>query len=177
MMAGVTKRPAIVVTDGSLASAALVAIARQTHEVVLLNVAPIDDPEAADAVRRQVEAARPRRAVRAEIAVFDGDETGLLRMTACLADVAQVAREHAASAVFMPLQIGTDSPSFGRCAEWQQIAEDLLRHGLDVADLAIHTPLLEHDARQTADLAVHVEAPIHESHRRRHAAAFAAAGR
>ena len=166
-----TREKAIVVSDGSLESAALIAVAKARCEVVLLDATAGFDADAREAADQQAQWARcDRRPVEGTVATQSRD--GMTFLTSLLAAVATAAREEEASVVYLPLRIGLESPTFPRAAEWVQVAEELLVHGLDLQGLTLLAPLLELELWQVVDLAGHVDAPLHPSHVERNREAF-----
>ncbi len=82
-----------------------------------------------------------------------GDAADVLRAyTNHLAAIAELAREHGATRILLPLQLGLDSPDFARAAEWCDTAGDMVAHGLGVT-ATVEMPLLELAPWQVADLA------------------------
>lgn len=158
-----TKNVAIVVSDGSLESAALVAVAKAKHDVVVLDASP-DDRDRREAANQQAQWARADIVPATVSLPGEGVPDRLTFLTSTLAAAAVVAKEKSAATVFLPLQAGLASPDFARAAEWVQIAEDLLLYGLGLEGVSLQAPLLELEAWQVLDLAEHTDAPLHPSH-------------
>jgi hypothetical protein len=151
----------LVVADGSRAAGVLLATERRRGEVVVLDVARDEISRAS--LAKQTDAIHPREVRRPDLPpVFeeDADPAGLLAATASLATAAHVARDAGATRICLPVRVGLDSPLLPQALEWQQVAEDLLRHGLGVEDIELSLPLLELEPWQLDDLAKHVNAPV-----------------
>ncbi|MEM1013577.1 MAG: hypothetical protein AAGI46_15325 [Planctomycetota bacterium] len=85
-----------------------------------------------------------------EVDVPDDVET-LVAATAALARLVVAAQQSGARVAFLPLRLAASEVAQG--LEWQQTAEELLRHGHGLDELRIEMPLLEHDDRRLDDLA------------------------
>ncbi|MEM7809712.1 MAG: hypothetical protein AAF561_16500 [Planctomycetota bacterium] len=85
-----------------------------------------------------------------EVDVPDDVET-LVAATAALAKLVVAAQQSGARVAFLPLRLAASEVAQG--LEWQQTAEELLRHGHGLDELRIEMPLLEHDDRRLDDLA------------------------
>ena len=169
------KEPALILTDGSLESAVLCAIARQKHDAVLVDVAG-DATAARAAVAKQVEYLRPRQTHGPGVAAPD-DAADLFAWSAVLAAASPLARQHDAKAIYLPIRLGLEHPAFPQAAEFLQIWEELLRHGLSLGPVKLLTPLLEMEPWQTADLSHQMSAPAVASHGEERHEAFVRAGR
>lgn len=168
-----TKNVAIVLCDGSLESAALVAVAKAKHDVVVLDVSS-ENKDRREAAQQQAQWARAEQVSAPVSWPADATADRLTFWTATLAAAALIAKEKHAGAIYLPLQAGLTSPDFARAAEWVQIAEDLLLHGLGLESVSLLAPLLELESWQVIDLAEHTDAPLHPSHVHAHHPAQAA---
>ncbi len=171
------KEPAILLTDGSLESAVLCAIARQQHEVILADVSPPGDAAATEAVARQIDYLRPRHTHPLGQEPAATDPSGLFTWTRALAAAAPLVRQHRAAALYVPLRAGESSALFGQAGEWVQIWEELLRHGLELGEVRLLAPLLELESWQVADLSDQMQAPATAAHGEANHEAFVRAGR
>ena len=175
------KESALLLSDGSLESAVLCAVARPKHDCALLDVTG-DTADAATrhAMSKQIEYLRPRQthAAPAGPRPDDSDDpAGLTAWTAALAAAAPLVRLHDARAVYLPLRLGLGHAAFARAAEFLQIWEELLRHGLSLGPVRLLAPLLELEPWQVADLSHQTAAPAVASHGESSHAAFVRAGR
>ena len=174
------KESAILLTDGSLESAVLCAIARQRHHVLLADLAPVGDAAAREAVTRQVEYLRPPRSYCLP-QVLDGavgdDPLRLFSWTTALSAAAPLLRQNHAGALYVPIRVGLEGEAFARVAEFLQIWEELYRHGLALGPVKVVAPLLELEPWQVADLSHQMNAPATPAHGKEHHAAFVRAGR
>jgi hypothetical protein len=68
-----------------------------------------------------------------------------------LVSLAEAASEAETALIYLPIRLEGDDAL--RAAEWQQTAEDHLRHGLGFAGLRFELPLLELDDRRLEELA------------------------
>lgn len=175
------KEPALILSDGSLESAVLCAVARQKHDAVLVEMG--DDGAAGKlAFAKQSEFLRPRQthvlAADAPSPNNGGDDPAdLLAWTAALAEAAPLIRQHDARAVYLPIRVGLETPGFARVAEFLQLWEELLRHGLSLGPVKLLSPLLELEPWQVADLSHQMNAPAVPSHGEDRRDAFVRAGR
>ncbi|MEL7240394.1 MAG: hypothetical protein AAGK78_16170, partial [Planctomycetota bacterium] len=144
----------IVVTDGSLESAAICPIARSKGEVVVLDISGgggEGDPRR-QAVQAQIDYLRPRETQSIAPAETDTGVAGqLLSLTAAIGHAAVLAQKHVASAIYIPLRIGEEIPESEQAHEWLQLTEELLRYGLSLANIKIEAPLLDMEPRQVVD--------------------------
>lgn len=171
------KPTALIISDGSLASAVLCAVARQKHESVLLDVTDPSDSHARDAVTKQTEFLRPRQTVTTPLGGSLEDANALFGLFSALAAAAPVAKRVSASVIYVPLRYGLSNAAFSRAAEFVQISEELLRHGLDLHEVKLAAPLLELESWQVVDLANQLGAPLTRWHGETDSAAFVQAGR
>ena len=164
------KETALILSDGSLESAVLCAVARQKHDAVLVE---IGDGGAAGkaAFAKQSDYLRPRQThvLEAQPPSPNGyagpdDPADLLRWTAILAESASLVRQHEARAVYLPIRIGLEGVGFARAAEFLQLWEELLRHGLALGPVKLLSPLLELEPWQVADLSHQMSAPAVPAH-------------
>jgi hypothetical protein len=171
-----SKEAAIVITDGSAESAALVAVAGQSHRITLLDASG-DDAARHEAVRHQAEFA-DAEVEPAVMPLHDNEDPGdLFWAASAVPQAAMLARQRGASRIFVPLRIGLESRHIEQAAECVQLLEELVRHGLGVAGAEVHAPLLEMEPWQVVDLAVQLEAPLTEAHGSERHEAFVRAGR
>ena len=167
------KETALILSDGSLESAVLCAIARQKHDPVLVEVGE-GGTAGRVAFAKQAEFLRPRQthalaaeppgALGASGYAGPDDPADLLRWTAVLAESASLVRQHEARAVYLPIRIGLDGVGFARAAEFLQLWEELLRHGLALGPVRLLSPLLELEPWQVADLSHQMNAPAVPAH-------------
>ena len=171
------KTTSLILTDGSLESAVVCAIARQKHEAVLFDISDPADEHARSAVLKQTDYLRPRQVVGGHQAIVSDDPHGLFRLNAALAASAPAIRRFDAQNVYLPLRVGMEAEGFGRSAEFVQIAEELLRHGLGLLSVRVEAPLLEMEPWQVVDLGTQLSAPLTSAHGEKEHAAFVRAGR
>lgn len=171
------KPTALIISDGSLESAVLCGIARQKHETVLLDVGEAGDSHVREALARQVEFLRPRQSITpGSIGPLD-DANALYSLLSAIAAAAPVARRLGAGIIYTPLRCGLADAGFAKAAEFIQVAEELLRHGLELHDVKLAAPLLELERWQVVDLANQLGAPLTRWHGETDSAAFMQAGR
>lgn len=171
------KPTALIISDGSLESAVLCGIARQKHETVLLDVGDASDSHVREALTRQVEFLRPRQTHTPGPTGPLDDANALYALLSAIAAAAPVARRLGATIIYVPLRLGLSDAGFSKAAEFIQVAEELLRHGLELHEVKLSAPLLELERWQVVDLANQLGAPLTRWHGETDAGAFMQAGR
>ena len=164
------KESALILSDGSLESAVVCAIARQRHDAVLVEVGD-GGAGGRGAFAKQAEYVRPRQTLSLAADAPGGvgsavgdDPADLMGWTDVLAEAAALVRLHDARAVYLPLRVGLETPGFARAAEFLQLWEELLRHGLALGPVKLLAPLLELEPWQVADLSHQMSAPAVAAH-------------
>ena len=171
---------ALFVTDGSLESATVCAIARQTHDVILVDAGGSGcGPHAREAISRQIGFARPRRAhVLGDVVKAPADDPGgLMWWTGVLGLLPPLIRDHGLRDVYLPLRTEAGGSAYGPAAEMLQIWEELYDHALGLGPVRLLAPLLEMESWQVVDLASQMGAPLIAAHGELEHAAFVRSGR
>ena len=169
------KEIAIVITDGSMESATLCGAVRGRYDCVLLDISGAggDGDPIRQAIQMQVDYLRPRASVEASV---PGSAIGMETWTIALGHAAQVAREHDAATILMPIRIGQTQPDAQVAEEWLQMAEELLRFGLSLGKIRLEAPLVSMEPWQMVEVAQQTAAPLHTLHGQKQHAAFVQAG-
>src|SRR5690606_7668765 len=151
--------------------------ARQKHETVLLDVGDTADSHVREALVRQVEFLRPRQTITPGPTGPLDDANALYSLLSVIAAGAPVGRRLGAPIIYAPWRYGLPDAGFAKAAEFVQVAEELLRHGLELHDVKLAAPLLELEKWQVVDLANQLGAPLTRWHGESDSAAFMQAGR
>ncbi len=88
-----------------------------------------------------------------EVDLADSTMSDLLAATAVLAQVASAAKSSGGRIAFLPLRCGRGSSMISQAVEWQQTAEELLRHGHTLDGMRLEMPLLDLDDTRFQELA------------------------
>src|SRR5690606_34465797 len=167
---------AIVLNDGSIASAVATSLAVQRYRPILLHGEAV--PQGASRVRaaydqqvahfkpyREHSIATPWTMALAQPAPGDARMAGpvqqrLMALSPLIAIAARFAAYYDAAAIYIGLRIGPDADDLTVATEYLQIWNELLQLPCGQPELEIHAPLLELEMWQVVDLAFQVHAPL-----------------
>ncbi|MFT3785953.1 MAG: 7-cyano-7-deazaguanine synthase [Tepidisphaeraceae bacterium] len=173
------KELAIILSNGSINSAVVTALAAQKHRLVMLHVDTGPSPGRAGlAFDQQVQSLKPYRSHHAPMNFLAGLEKTdskpgavdpragedvsqqLLSLTPIIAVGMRYAAHYNAMSVYAGIRVGPDGSDLARVTEHAQIWAEMMQLTCDRPNLDLQLPLLELEPWQVVDLGVQVAAPM-----------------
>lgn len=173
------KELAIVLSNGSINSAVVAALAAQKYRPVMVHVdaygtatrarraydqqvghfKPYREHTVALPLLTTLAQAHPRTPM-VDPRVVPEVTPKLVALLPVVGLAMSLAVHYSAQAVYLGLRVGTDGDELARATEWNQVWNELLQLACGLSSIELMLPLLELDPWQVVDLGVQVSAPL-----------------